>query len=389
MVALLAKRLRSAGLAVSVDRVESFVQSLQWLDPTHRDDLFHAARATLLTRREDLPVLQRVFSELWQAPGRVQGESVQKMPTAPRHDRRHRRPALVSFMAQKPRAVDPEVDVPDRSLAASPEEVLRRKDFSAMTEEELAHLQQLLGVRHFRFAERLTRRDVPHRRGRKVDLRRALASWAKRGALPASLPRTRRRIKPRPVVVLADISGSMELYSRVLLQFFHALGRGLPRFEVFVFATRLTRITEELSLRDPDFALDRVSHMVADFSGGTRIGEALQTFNRRWAPSCLGRGAAVIVVSDGCETRGTKVLEQEMRTLKNRCYRLIWLNPRLGGRGYAPRVRGMAAALPHVDDFLPCHNLQSLAAVADRLAQLPRGRRRAGRPAPVVAEVES
>src|SRR6185436_7479266 len=177
--------------------------------------------------------------------------------------------------------------------------------------------------------------------------------------------------------ILGDVSGSMELYTRVLLQFFHALGQQFVQVESFVFATRLTRITHELSLRQVDRALEQVSAQVLDFASGTRIGQSLHQFNSLWAGRLLARGAVVLVVSDGWERAGAEVLQKEMRILRERCHRLIWLNPRLGQPSYEPRVAGIAAALPFVDDFLTCHNLQSLGALSDHLAQLPKRRGRA------------
>jgi hypothetical protein len=185
------------------------------------------------------------------------------------------------------------------------------------------------------------------------------------------LPRRARKEKTRPLVLLADISGSMELYSRIVLQFFHALGQQLDETETFVFGTRLTRVTDAFRLASVDLALDAASSEVLDFAGGTRIAESLQRFRRQWGAKVLRRGAVVIVISDGCETGDVEALKREVEALQRSCYRLIWLNPRLGQRRYEPRVRGMAAVLPYVDDFLPIHNFESLRQLRDHLARLP------------------
>jgi uncharacterized protein with von Willebrand factor type A (vWA) domain len=215
---------------------------------------------------------------------------------------------------------------------------------------------------------------LPRRSGRELDLRRLPARAAKSGGAVLELPRRRAKIKQRPLVILADVSGSMELYTRVLLQFMHVLRQRLASVETFVFATRLTRITSELGLSNVDRALDEVSASVVDFASGTRIAESLRAFNSEWAGRLLARGAVVIIMSDGWERGSASELKKEMRILRERCHRLIWLNPRLGQPNYLPRVEGMAAALHHVDDFLSCHDMQSLEAVAAHLSALPRRR---------------
>lgn len=366
------RELRAAGLGVSVAQLEALARSFEWLDPLSRSDVYHAAKATLLTRHEDLSSFDRVFEAFWvgrEATARAPG----KMPLAPRH-RRDERPALATLLAQRARAADPEIEVADRSHSASDDELLRRKDFALMSPAELEAVRRLLGVRRWDFATRVTRRKVSGRKGTELDLARVPARAARSGGVVLRLPLRREKIKQRPLVVLADVSGSMELYTRVLLQFFHALRQQLRCVESFAFATRLTRITRELALEDVDGALEEVSASVLDLASGTRIGDCLHTFNTVWARRVLGRGAVVLVVSDGWERGSAEVLQKEMRILRERCYRLVWLNPRLGRASYEPRVAGMAAALHHVDDFLACHNLQSLSAVALHLTRLSRRR---------------
>lgn len=379
------RELRAAGLGVSLGQLESLARSFEWLDPCSRSDVYHAARATLLTRYEDLPLFQRIFEAFWEGvdgAARARG----KMPLAPRH-RRTRQPALAALLAQRARATDPEIEVTDRSHSASDDELLRRKDFALMSPSELDAVRRLLTVRRWDFAARVTRRKVSGRKGTELDLAKVPARAARSGGVVLRLPFRRAKIKQRPLVILADVSGSMELYTRVLLQFFHALRQQLRRVESFAFATRLTRMTEELALENIDRALEEVSASVVDFASGTRIGDCLHTFNTAWARRVLGRGAVVLVVSDGWERGSAEVLHKEMRILRERCYRLIWLNPRLGQPSYEPRVAGMAAALHHVDDFLTCHNLQSLSAVALHLTQL--SRRRGSGPAPSGAEASA
>jgi uncharacterized protein len=190
------------------------------------------------------------------------------------------------------------------------------------------------------------------------------------GGMPLELRRQKRKIRTRPLVVICDISGSMDRYARLLLRFVHALGQGLENTEVFVFGTRLTRITRELRKRDVDTALTQVVGSVEDWSGGTRIGEAIKTFNYQWARRVLRSGATVVVISDGWDRGDPELLGREMARLQRSCRRLIWLNPLLGAPGYQPLTQGMRAAMPYIDEFLPIHNLQSLEALADLLSQV-------------------
>jgi uncharacterized protein with von Willebrand factor type A (vWA) domain len=370
-----ARALRAAGLGVSSLQLEALVRSFTWLDPCSRADVYHAARTTLLTRREDLVLFDRIFDGFW--GGRRNGGSGSKMPLAPRH-RQRERPALAMLMSERAHAGDPSVDVVDRSHTASENELLRHKDFSLMTPLELAAVRRLFELRRWDFASRVTRRKVARKSGRELDLRRVPTLAARAGGAVLALPRRSPKIKQRRLVILADISGSMELYTRILLQFMHVLRQRLSDVETFVFATRLTRITGELGLSNVDQALEEVAGRVVDFASGTRIADSLHTFNTEWAGRVLARGAVVLVMSDGWERGLAAHLEKEMRILKERCHRLVWLNPRLGHTRYEPRVLGMAAALRHVDDFLSCHDLRSLEAVARHLGALPK--RRGARP---------
>lgn len=371
-----ARSLRRAGLVVSMAQLESCARAFEWLDPLSRTHVYHAARATLVTRREDLALFDRVFDGFWLGVA----PAPQPMPLAPRHDRLRQRPLLATLLAQKAEASDPAVDVSDRSHTASDDEVLRRKDFATMSDLEQDAVRRLLARKRWDFATRISRRRRSRRSGPELDLGRVPALAAKSCGAVLALPRRRRVIKQRPLIILADVSGSMELYTRVLLAFFYALRKNLAKVESFVFATRLTQVSAELEVGSIDRALAEVSSKVFDIAGGTRIGESLHTFNTRWAGQVLGRGAVVVVVSDGWERGGPEILKKEMRILKRRCHRLIWLNPRLGEPRYEPRTQGMAAALEHVDDFLACHNLQSLERIAAHLGTLSR-RRGGGVPA--------
>lgn len=266
--------------------------------------------------------------------------------------------------------------------AYSGEEALRHRDFGRFTDDELVAARQIMASMHWRVAERASRRTVRSHHGRRLDLRRTVRGNLRYGGELVRWQHRGLKRKSRPLVLLCDVSGSMDRYTRLLLHFVHALRHGLNNVEAFVFATRLTRVTPFLKTRRVDDALERVSKEVVDFSSGTRIGEALRAFNRHWARRCLSRGAVVLLISDGWDRGDVELLRSEIARLQRSAYRLIWLNPLLGSPGYQPLTRGMQAALPYVDNFLPVHNLASLEALAARLAAMD-ARRPARRQGPV------
>ena len=266
-----------------------------------------------------------------------------------------------------------EVDGVDRSATYSAAEVLRRRDFSDLDRNEQRIVQQLMSRLGMRLAPRLTRRLRPSVRGR-LDLRRSIRRSLRTSGELVTWRKRARAEKPRPLVLLCDVSGSMSIYSSMLLQFLHAARQQLPRVEAFVFSTRLTNITHQLHQRRPNDALAAVSDVVHDWSGGTRIGDSLGHFNRHWARRVLGRSALVLLISDGWDRGDVEQLRQEVAYLQRASYRLFWLNPLLGMPGYRPLTRGLQAALPHVDEFLPAHNLESLDRLCEVMATV-RGRR--------------
>jgi uncharacterized protein with von Willebrand factor type A (vWA) domain len=367
------RALRDAGVPVGVGQSEAFAQALAWIDPLVRRDVHLAARATLVFRREDFAVFDELFAAYFGGPQQPRGQAA---PLAPRHDLGERfRTALVAYMAER---VDPEareVDVPEHHKAASRLELLQRKDFGECTPAELEAIARAMRELRFDVTLRTSRRLVRAHRGERLDLRRIVRDAARRGGTVLALARRTAKVRRRPLVVLADISGSMELYSRILLQFLHGVTQHHARTETFVFGTRLTRITGPLQIRNVDVALDHAAREIIDFAGGTRIGDCLRAFDRQHARRVLGRGAVVMIISDGWEIGDPEVLRAQMRRLAERAHRVVWLNPLLGQAGYAPEVRGMAAALEHVDDFLPIHDLRSLHVLATQLAKIPRRRR--------------
>lgn len=385
------RELRGEGFPITTGQVEDVARALQIVGLDDRDTAFRVCRALLVTRREQLEPFRTLFDRFWRAPGTADtlaGDGADRgspatMPRAPRHEQKDRF-TVATYMAYKAREADREIDVRDRSGTFTADEALRRKRFADMTPEELVSVRELIRDMTWTASLRRTRRRIRGKTGRDIDLRRVLARTARLGAVPARLPRRKRKLERRPVVLIADISGSMEKYSRLVLQLFHSMSASLPDVEAFLFGTRLTRITTQLRRRDPDRAIDEAAAEVPDWSGGTRIGASLATFNREWSRRVLRRGAIVVIVSDGCERDSEETLAREVRYLAHRCHRLVWLNPYLGNDRYEPRVAGMAAALPYVDDFLPVHDLQSLQEFADALARMPKvgtvARRGSGRP---------
>lgn len=351
-----------------------FDRALALIDIGRRDQVYHAARGLLLNRRENLRLFDLIFNRFWRVSP---GDSSSRRNAARRFNHRPKKPQtfnLVSYMAARARPTDEEIEITDKSATFSRVEVLRRKEFSELTPEELDTVKRLIQQMQWQVSLRQTRRQVADRTGDLLHLRRTLRTAAKYGGVPLDLAWQRKKIKQRSLVLIADVSGSMEKYARLVLQFFYSVSHSLKNVECFVFGTRLTRITPQLKLKNIDRALDEAAREVVDWSGGTRIGDSLKSFNQHWSRRVLRRGAVVLIISDGWERGDVAGLRREMRYLHHRCYRLIWLNPLLGKATYRPLVEGMAAALPFVDDFLPIHNLQSLGELAEHLGAL--GRRR-------------
>jgi uncharacterized protein with von Willebrand factor type A (vWA) domain len=365
--------LRSNGLPVTVGEVMDAVRSLDRVDLLDRTDVYLALRAVLVTRSEEQPAFDRCFEEFWtRRDGGGQGPDgvASVMPTsrstpepaARADDGTHDEPTSLTLETwEDDSAEDREpIEVP----GLSDHEVLVDRDFSTFPADQLDEVARLTVLIARRLARRVSRRRRPVRRGGVVDLRRSIRANMMRGEIIELRRRERRRRKLR-LVLLCDVSGSMDLYSRFLLQFLYALQNVFGRVETFTFATRLTRVTEHM--RGPSYrqALARLV-AVRDFSGGTRIGASLAEFNRQWG-HLLNRHTIVVLLSDGWDTGEPEDLASELLTLKRRAGRVIWLNPLLGNPSYEPLTRGMAAALPLVDRFASAHNLASLRDLASHL----------------------
>lgn len=377
---LFGRLLRGIGLPVSTARMLDLAQALPLIEVFRREEFHAAARALLIHRREDLELFDAAFALFWETPperwtrARLPGMMLRKQQSPVRQA------TFRPVASGRDAGSDQQPQHPFARRTWSDRESLEHRDFSDLDEDELREVRALIRDAGWRAARR---RVVRFRPGgnRNLDLRRTLRTGLRSGGEWVRLERRRRREKPRPLIVLADVSGSMEQTARVLLHFLYGLSHGSPgRVEAFVFATRLTRITRKLADRRVDRALREASEAVRDWSGGTRIGEALHRFNLEWARRLPTSAAVVLLVSDGWDRGDPALVASEMERLRGLAWRVVWLNPLLSDEGYEPLTRGMAAALPHIHDFLPVNNLASVRSLADHLAQLdPVGRSAAPR----------
>lgn len=346
-----ARALRTAGLAVPVGSVVAFGEALAAVGLERREHVYWAGRATLVRRPEDVGVYDLVFASYWLGPS----AAVPPRPEPP--------PVSVALDDgdEDPPAADDRPGPPPRVVRWSAVETLRDRDFASYTPAEWDELQRLLARLRLSAASRRTRRRRPDRRGG-PDLRRTVRRSLRTGGETVERAWRAPALRPRRLVLLVDVSGSMEPYARALLRFAHAAvaARGVARCEVFTLGTRLTRVTRELAVRDPDAALRATARAVADWSGGTRLGEGLGEFNDRWGARGLARGAVVAVLSDGWDRGDPDELAEQMGRLRRVAHRVVWVNPLKASPGYAPLARGMAAALPYVDDFVEGHSLAAL-----------------------------
>jgi uncharacterized protein with von Willebrand factor type A (vWA) domain len=384
--------LRRAGLDAGPGRMLTALQALEQVQLGRRADFYVALRAALVRGHDDLPVFDRAFAAFFEGsegesrlqrfgarPAPAPSPRGQEWPGPPTAAAPARELTLVGF----PDGEDGSGPKTEVAAAYSAAEVLREKDFEQMSAVELAATRRLMQLMQLAVARRRSRRLERLASGRRrLDLRRLMRLNLHQGGEMLRLAWRGPKMKRRPLVLLCDISGSMERYSRSLLHFVHAVEWALPDVEAFVFATRLTRITRHLRTHDVDAALAGVSGAVQDWASGTRMGEALRDFNRRWGRRVLGQGAVVVIMSDGWDRGDPQVLREEMARLQRSCHRLIWMNPLLGQADYQPLTLGMDTALPYVDDFVSAHNLASLEALADMLAdERPRRLVRRQRPA--------
>jgi uncharacterized protein len=390
------------GIDVGPRKMLELAETLNYVDITNKEDFYNTLKCSLLAKHEQEAVFDQMYLYYWYMRDQ-QGKKKADVPGAAKRDDKHirlppsERKRLAEHLnspqeqrkdlraevreSERKRRADEKTDDPDDDDTATPQglaysalEALRKKDFESFTWDEVQEAKRLMSEMRWHLGMRPTRRKKPSRRGSYPDMRRIVRRNLKYGAELLELTWRETKHKPRPLVIICDISGSMSLYSRLLLHFIHTISNGLLNVEAFVFGTRLTRVTRQLKKRDVDDAVRDVSKNVQDWSGGTRIGDALHFFNQKWARRVLGRGAVVLIISDGWDRGEAGVLEVEMDRLQHSCHRLIWLNPLLGSPEYRPLTIGMKTALPYIDNFLPAHNLDSLIHLGNLLGTIDDGR---------------
>ena len=376
-----ARLLRAAGLRIGSDRVIDCVRALDIAGASaaalRRDDWYWTMSAVLLSRQEQRPIFDQAFGIFWRDPKLAEKMMQMLLPQAygraskPEQEQSQR--LTDALFDQKKNLVEQEQKIElEARLTFSSREVLSRMDFDTMSAAELAEAKKAIAQLRLPLPVIKTRRFRVHRSGVRIDLRKTLRETLREGGDIIPLVRAAPRELHPPLVVLCDISGSMNPYSRMFLHFLHAITNDRDRVSVFVFGTRLTNITRQLRHRDVDVAMSRVADAIKDWSGGTRIGASLREFNFKWARRVLGQNACVLLVSDGLDREAGEGLGEEMERLAKSCHRLIWLNPLLRYDKFEARPAGVRAMLPHVDLFLPVHNLKSLVDLARALSSAGR-----------------
>jgi uncharacterized protein len=373
-IAAFTRFLRDRGVRVPGGRALDVIEALTHVDAGARDDVYHVCRALLISRHEDQPTFDRAFDDFWGTAAAAAEATAYLRPTAPDSVV----PAALDATGGAAEDGEPSADETMGALGVwSDASRLADKDFAEFTPAEIARAAAALARLPWHPGWRRSRRWQPGR-GPTVDLRRALRRSVRSGGELVALPPRRRRRRPRPLVLVCDVSGSMARYSRMLVHFAHAIagGRarggehGRGRVEVFLFSTALTRVSRDLRVRQLNDAAQAVARAVPDWSGGTRIGAALRELHRQWGGRVLGRGAVVLLVSDGWDRGDPDDLARQMARLRRRSSRLVWLNPLIGTLDYAPLTRGLRAALPFVDDFLPVRTLRDVRDLALHLGSL-------------------
>ncbi len=360
-----ARLLRRAGLPVGPAEVVTASRALLAIDLSERVQARAALRSVMVHRHEQREVFDQAFDLFWRDPAAQQQAAAlalldgrQPQETKPTPGARR----VAEAMAEKRPRPPPEPRPPeiDATMTMSEQELLQGMDFEQMSADQVVRARAEIRRLRLPLDERRTRRHRPKATGSRIDLRATLRTSLRRGGEIVALSRTAPVVRPPPLVVLCDISGSMARYAQVLLHFLHSVANDRDRVHVFLFGTRLSNITRQLRHRDPEAAFELVAHAVPDWSGGTRIGEALREFNQRWARRVLGQGAVVLLVTDGLDRDGAAGLSANMERLHRSCRRLIWLNPLLRWDGFQPKSAGIRAMLPHVDEFRTVHSLNSL-----------------------------
>ncbi|OGA73533.1 MAG: VWA domain-containing protein [Betaproteobacteria bacterium RIFCSPLOWO2_12_FULL_65_14] len=371
-----ARLLRAAGLPIGPDRVLDCVRALEIAGahqfPLRREDWYWTMSAVLLSRQEQRPIFDQAFRIFWRDPKLAEKMMQLLLPQAhgraPKPEEQQSQRLTDALFSQRKEEKQSERIELEAKLTFSSREVLQRMDFDTMSAAELAEAKKLIAGLRLPLPMVRTRRFQPQRAGRRIDLRKSLRESLREGGDLIPLVRAAPRELHPPLVVLCDISGSMNPYARMFLHFLHAITNDRDRVSVFVFGTRLTNITRQLRHRDVDVAMAKVADAIKDWSGGTRIGGSLREFNWRWSRRVLGQNACVLLVSDGLDREAGEGLGEEMERLAKSCRYLVWLNPLLRYDKFEARPAGVRAMLPHVDLFLPVHNLKSLVDLARTLS---------------------
>jgi len=381
-----ARVLRAAGLPIGPDRVVDAVKAVEVAGLARRDDFYWTLAAVLIAKREHFELFDQAFKIFWRDPQLLaRAMSLMLPPAATGQVERsdtaapnRLAEALLPLLKQSPAGQPQEEEEPrDAAMSFSRREVLQHADFESMTGAELSEAKRMIARLRLPIPEIRTRRFRPDASGAGVDARATLRSALRSGGDIVLLKKRAPRLRHPPLVVLCDVSGSMSRYSRMFLHFLHAITSDRDRVTSFVFGTRLTNITRHLRHRDVDVAMNAVLAMIADWAGGTRIGSCLAEFNLRWSRRVLAQNATVLLISDGLDGDIGAGLSPEMERLHKSCRQLIWLNPLLRYPGFEARPAGIRAMLPHVDAFLPGHNITSLVELARALSSAPRAERRA------------
>ena len=368
-----ARTLRAAGLPIGPGKVLAAVEAVRAVGITDRSDFYWTLHAVFVNRRDQRELFDQAFHIFWRNPELLEKMMALMLPAIRSNEpgeeisRRLAEALHAGDGNDKDRPSETEIEV-DAAMTFSERELLQKMDFEKMSTAELAAARTAIRRMALPIADLPTRRFAADPRGARTDMRATLRAQLRSGDL-LTLKRKRRRRRPPPLVVLCDISGSMSRYSRTFLHFMHAVTNDRDRVSTFLFGTRLTNITRFLRYRDVDVALDKVAGAVEDWSGGTRIGQCLADFNRDWSRRVLGQGAVVLLITDGLDRDAGAGIGREMDRLHKSCRRLIWLNPLLRYEGFAPKSLGMRAILPHVDEFRPVHNLESLGELVTALSR--------------------
>ena len=352
------RSLKDVGIPVRVGQIIDASRALEFVDVGCRSDFYTALRANLISRKEEIPLFNRVFDSFWEDRRRDATAAVTLKET------------IQPLSGSDVTLMNLEDGEGQGSSAYSLVEILSKKDFSDMSIEESLEMRRAILRIAARIATRLSRRRKPDKSANAIDLRRTMRKSLNHGGDIVEFARRRRKIKKTRIVLLCDVSGSMERYSRFLIQFMYGLQNELWGVETFVFSTSLSRITHLMRTGNIERSLEKLSSQVLGWSGGTNIGSSFSTFNRSFARELVDDRTVVVVLSDGWDCGDVDLLGEEMKNLKRRCRKILWLNPLLGSENYEPLCKGMQAVLPYLDYFLPAHNLESLIALGRRISDL-------------------